>query len=258
MSYSVYTPPDWTPEESLPLMVFLHGARDNHETFDRYHVGDVLDEEINSGRVPRVIIVNPDGEFGFWENWHDGSRLYRDWVVKDLMPHVASRYNTLSCPENCFISGISMGGHGAMRFGYYEPDTFSSVSSVSAPIISKLHPPEPSIGGTILKWFIPIDRIWGDIDGDTSHVPKDLDPYRSWVSRERLFDEPLFLVWGTDDPGDIVSSNEHFHQHLEANEKEHDWLVYEGGHDWTYWREIVGSLIQFHVNAQIDEPIAKR
>ncbi|MBO1256765.1 prolyl oligopeptidase family serine peptidase [Alteromonas sp. 5E99-2] len=249
MAYSVYTPPGWTPEEHLPLMVLLHGVRDSESSFDKYAVGSVLDAEIEAGNTPRVIIVSPNGELGFWENWHDGSKLYRDWVVKDLIPHVAKRYVTLPCPQACFVSGISMGAHGAMRFAYYEPDTFSSVSAISAPIISKLHPGDPSLVQTIIKWFIPIERIWGDIDGDTSHVPKDLDPYKSWVNRSDMVEMPLLLTWGNNDRKSIAKANEHFHQHLVSHGKNHDMSIFDGGHNWESWREIMSEVIRFHFDS---------
>ncbi len=76
MGYSVYTPPGWGPDERLPLVVLLHGGGSDLTSFDKYEVGAYLDAEHAAGRLPRVVIVNPDGEFGFWENWHDGSRLY--------------------------------------------------------------------------------------------------------------------------------------------------------------------------------------
>ena len=250
MAYSVYTPPNWTPDERLPLMVLLHGGGDDHESFDRYAVGLKLDEEISAGRAPRVVIVSPDGELGFWENWHDGSKLYRDWVVQDLMPYVAKRYATKPCPEHCYLSGISMGGHGAMRFAYYEQNKFNSVAVLSAPIISKLHPGEPSIGRTLMKWLLPTERIWGDIDDESSHVPKDLDPYISWVNRKDLIKLPLLLAWGTEDSQSILSANQHFHQHLVTHGKPHQSLVYEGGHKWIYWRSIMADVLQFHDTAE--------
>ncbi|MFC4699974.1 alpha/beta hydrolase [Glaciecola siphonariae] len=253
MAYSVYTPENWTPSESLPLMVLLHGARDDHKSFDKFGVGLTLDKAIAEGRAPRMIVVSPNGELGFWENWHDGSRLYRDWVVKDLMPHVSKQYSSLPCPEFCYISGISMGGHGAMRFAYYEPNTFSSVAAISAPIISKLHPGEPSLGKTILKWLIPTDRIWGDIDADASNVPKDLDPYISWVERQDMYMQPLLLVWGTEDHKDIVQANSHFQAHLAAHNKPHSWFTYEGKHKWIYWREIMPRVMRFHARQYTDE-----
>lgn len=246
MAYSVYTPPGWTPDEHLPVMVLLHGARDDHRTFDRYDVGLYLDEQIVSGDLPRIIIVSPDGELGFWENWHDGSRHYRDWVVDDLMPYITERYNTLPCPQGCYLSGISMGAHGAMRFAYYEKGQFNSVAALSGPIISKQYQSEPSLGMMIMRWFLPIERIWGDIDGDNSDMPKDIDPYKSWVKREDLLQLPLLLAWGTEEGDAIREGNEHFHQHLSRHNKPHEHLVFDGGHKWVHWRGIMDEVIMFH------------
>ena len=65
MGYSVYTPPGWTRSESLPLVVFLHGGGDTPESFDKFGVGQALDRAIESGDVPRVVIVGPQGDLGF-------------------------------------------------------------------------------------------------------------------------------------------------------------------------------------------------
>ena len=100
MGYSVYTPPGWGPDEQLPLVVLLHGGGSDHESFNQYDVGAYLDAEHAAGRLPRVIIVNPEGEFGFWENWYDGSRRYRDWVMQDLLPTVQADYNTAPCASS--------------------------------------------------------------------------------------------------------------------------------------------------------------
>ncbi|WP_205662197.1 alpha/beta hydrolase [Alteromonas flava] len=247
MSYSVYTPPDWSPDESLPLMLLLHGARDNHQTFDKYKVGQHLDKEASERNLPRVIVLSPDGELGFWENWHDGSHLYRDWVVKDLMPYVAETYNTLPCPDACFVTGISMGAHGALRFAYYEKQTFGSVAALSGPIISKRYPGESSLGRTIMMWLLPTERIWGDIESESSHVPKDLDPYISWIKRPDLVDLPLLLAWGSEESKSIKNSNEHFHKYLLEHNKPHEYLVFDGGHKWVAWREVMDDVIRFHM-----------
>lgn len=246
MSYSVYTPPGWSPEESLPLMVLLHGAMDNHKSFDKFEVGLFLDEEIAKRTIPRIVILFPDGELGFWENWQDGTKRYRDWVIRDLMPQVQQNYNTGTCPESCFISGVSMGAHGAMRFAYYEPDTFHSVSALSALIISKRFPGKQTIGRKIMKWLIPVNRIWGDIKANNPNIPKDLDPYTSWVDRDDLIEMPLLLAWGNDDSHSIEQGNQHFHQYLEDHGKAHEILIYEGGHKWKDWRLIIDDAIRFH------------
>ena len=53
MSYAVFTPPGWTPEERLPLVVFLHGGGDDHASFDRHGLSARLEEATLAGRIPR-------------------------------------------------------------------------------------------------------------------------------------------------------------------------------------------------------------
>lgn len=86
MAYAVYTPPGWRPDEQLPLVLFLHGGGDDEDCFDRAGFGPFLDAEITAGRAPRCVICVPDGERGFWENWHDGSHRWTDW--RPMVPAV--------------------------------------------------------------------------------------------------------------------------------------------------------------------------
>jgi len=255
MAYSVYTPPNWTKQENLPLLVLLHGARDDQSTFDRYRVGEVLDKQIAEGLLPRLVIVNPDGGMGFWENWYDGSRSYRDWVVKDLMPVVQSDYNTKACPDHCYVSGLSMGGHGAIRFAYYEPEMFSSVASISAPILNREEAKKKgSLKLAFMKLFIPFKKIWGSFDG--GHQPKDLNPYISWVEKEDMQHIKLMLAWGDQESDDIIGTNTRFSTHLKNNNRDHETLVYPGGHKWVYWKDIIAESIRFHTQSSPKTDVA--
>ncbi len=122
LSYSVYTPPGWTPEESLPMVLFLHGGGDDPAAWDRHGITDRINAAYAAGDFPRAVVFFPQGDNGFWMNWHDGTRRYEDWVLDELLPEVAQRYNTQACPENCHIMGVSMGAHGALRFVLHRPE----------------------------------------------------------------------------------------------------------------------------------------
>jgi len=245
MPYSIYTPPSWEVSENLPLMLLLHGARDKHSSFNQYRVNDYLDSLYHDNKLPRVIIVIPEGGFGFWENWADGSNNYRDWVINDLLPFAQSRYNTRTCPEGCYITGVSMGAHGAMRFAYHEPELFSSIAAISALILSRENA-QPTIWQKVMMLFIPIKRIWGDINTEPSEERRKLDPFNSWISNDTLKNTRLYLSWGNRDKKSIIKTNEKFQHHLEKNGRKHEFEVYEGKHLWIDWKEPIAKSIRFH------------
>lgn len=229
--YGVYTPPDWKPEERLPLIVFLHGGGGSHHSFERYGSPEFLDQEIISGRLSRFILVTPNGDNGFWENWADGSKHYRDWVLEAIVPKVQQQYNTLPCPENCHLAGISMGGFGVLRFAYFARDDFSSVSAISAPIFNKQQA-EQRKQSLLVRLLFPFKRIFGE---DITEEFIRSNPYNAWVDNREQRKMRLQIVWGSEDHKGIVESNQLFQQHLVKNGVAHDSFVYEGGHKWKYW-----------------------
>lgn len=244
MGYGVYTPPNWTPEEKLPLVLFLHGGGDNHTSFEKFQAHKVFDEKINSGEMPRVILVTPDGDFSLWENWADGKRHYRDWVMRGVLPRVQAKYNTLSCPEHCHLLGISMGGFGAMRFAYFEKNTFSSISVMSALILSN-DQKENSKQSVFIKLLFPIKRIFGP-------NPKERNAkenfFRTWPTEPHLINTRLQLIWGDKDTPRIRRANELFHIKLAEQGIKHSAFVYEGNHKWISWKPHLSRAINFLVN----------
>jgi len=245
MGYSVYTPPGWGPDERLPLVVLLHGGGSDHTSFIEYGVGPFLDAEHAAGRLPRAIIVNPDGEFGFWENWKDGSRLYRDWVMRDLLPKVQAEYGTLPCPAHCHVMGMSMGAHGALRFIYFESDSFSTVTVISGMILSR-EEVKPTLRRSIFGLFIPFDRIWGDID-DPNSAPADLDPFVGWVENDTLRSKSLFLTWGTEDKKRMKTTGGRFKETLDASGLDYHFTRYEGEHLWRDWKRVIAEALRVQV-----------
>jgi enterochelin esterase-like enzyme len=245
MGYSVYTPPGWGPDEQLPLVVLLHGGGSDHLSFDQYGVGGYLDSEHAAGRLPRAIILNPDGEFGFWENWYDGSRMYRDWVMRDLLPVVQERYNTASCPDQCHVMGMSMGAHGALRFIYYEADSFSTVTVISGMILSR-DEVKSTLRRSIFGLIIPFKKIWGDID-DPNTAPRDLDPFVGWVENEQLRSKSLFLTWGTQDKSRMESTGTRFRETLEQSGLDFHFMRYEGKHLWRDWKGVIAEALRVQV-----------
>lgn len=243
LEYALYLPPHFSPDETLPLVVFLHGGGDGPDCFDEARVGQHLDAQIAAGRVPRVVIAVPRGDFGFWENWADGSYRYRDWVIRRLMPEIATRYGTAPCPAGCHLVGVSMGGHGALRFLLFEPGLFASVTVISAPIVdtdAAWHLANESW----LRFVIPTERIWGPSDRES--IARE-DYTLRWTRPEDLGGSRLMLAWGDEDRETIIETNERFERHLRESGIPHAVLVFEGGHDWRSWTPALDQVLATQV-----------
>ena len=244
LGYAVWAPIDLRPEERLPLVVFLHGAADDETCFDEAQVGQSLDRALANGEIPRAVIAVPDGQLGFWENWYDGSRNYRDWVIDEVMPEVEDRFHTLPCPEGCHIAGISMGGHGALRFALFRPDRFSTVISVSGLILSTEDVTRLS-DSWFTRLFIPMDRIWGPVS-DRERVESE-DPFLRWTTQEDLQGLRLMIAWAEFDQKDIAKSNRAFQLHLAEQHIEHEYVVFPGRHNWKSWTPTFNQLLRFAI-----------
>ncbi len=217
LRYAVYAPRDLGPDERLPLVVFLHGGGDSADCFDQAGLGLRLDQALAVGRIPRVVVVVPDGELGFWENWRDGSHAYRDWALREVLPEVQQRYHTQACPAGCHVMGNSMGGYGALRFALLEPELFASVTAISAPIFDT----DQMLEMADSFWWgllVPFERIWGSAGRD--EVARS-DLFQRWKTQADLAGVRLLITWGDDDRGGIVATNEKFREHLRAHGIEH-------------------------------------
>jgi len=243
LSYSVYLPPDYQEGERLPMIVFLHGGGDDPAVWDRYGLSETFDRMHRSGELPRALVFFPQGDNGFWMNWYDGTRRYEDWVVDELMPEVASRYDTLPCPEHCHVMGVSMGAHGALRFALHRPERFASVTALSGPIFDT----EQMMSFTqnrLYSTFIPTHRIFGPPSPRSRIEAEDI--FLRWDDPDDV-EVDIFFGWATDDRGQIKLLNERFHQHLEERGIPHHAEEFEGGHNWYTWEPVIARAMRYHL-----------
>ena len=88
-------------------------------------------------KLGEFLIVAPEGRRSFYINSADGSVRYSDFFLQEFMPLIETKYRIKKGRSNRGISGISMGGYGAIRFAFSHPELFSSVSAQSAALITE-------------------------------------------------------------------------------------------------------------------------
>ena len=238
MEYAVYTPPGFREDERLPLVLFLHGGGDSERSFDQWGLGAELDRAISAGEIPRLVVVAPDGDLGFWTDWHDGSKPWQTWVTGEVVPRVQERYHTTECPEGCHLVGVSMGASGALRFALDEPGKWGSVAILSGPIFDTEQMIEFA-GDRLFSIFVPTRRVFGPTEARERWRIEQRDPYVRWRSPEDLRGTKLFIGWADRDRDGIVQSNRRLVRHLERHGVPHEHREFPGEHGWATWKPVI-------------------
>ena len=99
------------PNKSLLSTVYLlHGYGGNYAQWLRDAPALVQkSEELN------LIFICPDGSTSwYFDSPIDSSIKYESCITKDLIPYVDQHYPTLANKQHRAITGLSMGGHGAL------------------------------------------------------------------------------------------------------------------------------------------------
>jgi S-formylglutathione hydrolase FrmB len=129
-----------------PVLYFLHGLFGNdHRWIDRGGK-EIFDRLTTDGTIGQFIVVLPNGGETFYINSEDGKDRYEDFFVRELVPFIDHHYRTIAAKDARGISGLSMGGYGALHLAMRHANLFGSVAASSAVLITKLPDPLPTEG----------------------------------------------------------------------------------------------------------------
>jgi enterochelin esterase-like enzyme len=136
----VYTPPGYERDlkRRYPVLYLFHGSNDTAGGWTLAgHANFILDNLLAEKKAVPMIIVMPFGHavpFGARGGQVNNTDLYDQYVVKDVMPLIESKYRVASGRENRAIAGLSMGGGQSITLGFRHLDLFSAIGAFSAAI----------------------------------------------------------------------------------------------------------------------------
>ncbi len=67
------------------------------------------------------VILAPNGGHTFFLNSSDGKIRYEDFLTKEFMPQMEKKYRVDNVRARRGITGVSMGGFGALRLAFKYP-----------------------------------------------------------------------------------------------------------------------------------------
>jgi hypothetical protein len=137
----VYVPPSYALQgrgygRPYPTLYFLPPYGKDANYFTDHGLQRVVDRLIRAGVIEPMIIVSIDGRSALGGSFYTNSPRQGNWadMIDSTLPErIGEVYNTLVDKDNRAITGIGMGGYGALRAAL-ESDNYSSVSVINAPL----------------------------------------------------------------------------------------------------------------------------
>jgi S-formylglutathione hydrolase FrmB len=177
-----------------------------------------------------MIIVCPDGQ----DSWYfdspiDPKMQFETYVSKELIEYMDIHYRTIAKADKRAITGMSMGGHGALWLAWRHPDVFKHCGSMS--------------GGVDITKF-----------PDSWNIDKRLGKYASsrgvWATHSVASLVPMLkagqnIIIDCGDRDFFFEVNMALHQALEAKGIAHDFTIRAGQHSWQYWVESLDKHLKF-------------
>jgi len=128
MPYRVVLPASVIPRQKLPVVYLLHGGGGGFRDWTNY-------SDVARFAERGLILVMPEGNASYYANSAERPRdRYEDYIVKDLISDLESRFPAAVGRENRAIIGISMGGFGAVNLSLKHPDLFVFAGALSPAI----------------------------------------------------------------------------------------------------------------------------
>ncbi|WP_374758103.1 alpha/beta hydrolase [Fibrella forsythiae] len=217
----VITPDSYADGKELPVLYLLHGYGGNYSDWPKKVAG--LGKAADTYQM---IVVCPDGNVGSWyfDSPADPSFRYETYVADELVSWVDNHYKTIKNRSGRAITGLSMGGHGALYLAFRHQNVFGAAGSMS--------------GGVDIR---PFPNNWD--------MAKRLGAYSQFPERweQNTVINLLYLLTpgalsliidcGTEDFFFRVNNN--LHEKLLERNIAHDYITRPGAHNWTYWNNAV-------------------
>src|SRR5579862_4212229 len=252
--YCVYLPAGYDasatdhPPQRYPVLYFLHGLGDNEQTLFNTGGWTLLDDLRRQHKMGDFLIVAPEGRRGFYINSADGSVRYSDFFLQEFLPYIEGKYRIRPGRAGRAISGISMGGYGALRFAFAHPELFSAVSAQSAALMTET----PQELNAASQSGSPLLAVLGPVFGtpiDIGHWNRNSPFVLAKANAARLQKMAIYFNCGQDDNYGFEKGAAKLHDQLLQEHVKHEYRSYPGDHSLTYFLSHFDEVMEFHSKA---------
>jgi S-formylglutathione hydrolase FrmB len=214
-------------KEQLPVVYLLHGFEGNFADWITKAKGFEKSADLYG-----MMIVCPDGGISswYWDSPVDLKSQYETYVSEELVKWIDHKYRTIQNRKGRAITGLSMGGQGALYLAFRHQDVFGAAGSMS--------------GGVDIR---PFPNSWDMAKrlGSYSEHPERWEKNTVINLLYLLKPGSLSLIFDCGSEDFFFKVNENLHQQLLMRNIPHDFISRPGIHNWSYWKNAIGYQLLF-------------
>jgi S-formylglutathione hydrolase FrmB len=256
LRYGLYLPPSYETSGTrrYPVLYFLHGLNENEMRWSTRGETDILlDKMIAAKTIGEFVVAIPmSSTTSFYTNARSGNAPWEDAVMKEFIPMIESTHRVNATRTTRGISGISMGGYGALKIAMKHPEMFGSVSAHSAALVPDFN--STTVTGRRLDQFKSLfDNIYGigfaaggQLDLSYWNANNPLELARNTSKLQGL---KIYLDCGTEDEYGFYAGQQALDDMLTKAKYPHTAALYPGEHGWDYAKQHTPQSLLFHWNA---------
>ena len=215
--------------EGIPVVILLHGVYGSHWAWTyNINVHNIAMKLIDEKKIPPMVLVMPsDGLFGDGSGYFNhGDKDYEKWIVKDVLNMIKEVLKVDMGNVNLFITGLSMGGYGALRLMAKYPKLFLAASGLSS--ITNLKDFLPFLSREEQRYYLKKFKS---------------EEVINYLSKNRKKLPPFRFDCGINDP--LIKSNRLLHSQLELQGIPHEYQEFQGGHSNDYWNQNIDKTLAY-------------
>lgn len=212
--------------EACPVVYLLHGYGGNARSWVglKPELPKIADEK-------GIIFVCPDGKNSwYWDSPKNQAYRYETFVASELVKYTDKNYATIPEKKGRAITGLSMGGHGALWLAIRHKEIFGAGGSTS--------------GGVDIR---PFPKNWemskqlGDYEADSALW----DQHTVITQIDKITDGDLALIIDCGEKDFFLEVNKALHKALLEKNISHDFITRPGAHNGQYWNNSIDYQILF-------------
>lgn len=252
--YCVYLPSGYDesanqhPSKRYAVLYFLHGLGDNEQTLFNSGGWTLLDDLRHQHKMGDFLIVAPEGRRSFYVNSADGSVRYSDFFLQEFIPQIETKYRIRAGRAGRAVSGVSMGGFGALRFAFAHPELFSAVSAQSAALITE----SPQQLDAAWQTGLPILTVLGPVFGkpiDVRHWNENSPFVLAKKNAGELRSLAIYFNCGQSDDYGFEKGAAALNDELLKEHVKREYHPYPGDHSAQYFLTHFAEVMEFHSRA---------